>query len=80
MGLFIQISLDSTAIPPDLAMQLVQACPVNIFEAEQGHLIVSATEEDECTLCGLCLALAPQGAVKIYKTYSSQTLVSGSHS
>jgi NAD-dependent dihydropyrimidine dehydrogenase PreA subunit len=41
-----------------------------------GALGVVSEEEDECTLCELCLDVAPAGAITIHKLYSETQLVS----
>jgi NAD-dependent dihydropyrimidine dehydrogenase PreA subunit len=30
---------------------------------------------DECILCGLCLEVGPQGAVRVYKLYDDDALL-----
>ncbi len=77
MGIFIQISVQADHFTPEQSQQLVQLCPVDIFELREGELQVNPNEEDECTLCGLCLSAVPQGAITIYKTYSGERLISG---
>ena len=74
MGEFIAISLDDALISPDLARKLAGLCPVDIFAVEGERLVVRPANEDECTLCELCLAPAPAGSVTIHKRYSGETL------
>jgi NAD-dependent dihydropyrimidine dehydrogenase PreA subunit len=76
VGVFIQISLDTTRLDPALSQELVTLCPVDIFDLKEGELIVKLEQEDECTLCGLCLHAAPSGAIRIFKTYGGETLMS----
>ena len=76
MGVFIQITADAVQINLALAQELVRLCPVDIFELKDGQLVVRPDQEDECTLCGLCLHAAPKRAITILKTYSGETLVS----
>ena len=76
MGVFIQISVDTIRLDPALSQELVTLCPVDIFGLKDGELIVKPEQEDECTLCELCLHAAPAGAIRILKTYSGETLVS----
>jgi len=76
MGIFIQISLDNNKLTLSVARQVAQLCPVDIFELVDGQLNVQPDQEDECTLCELCLAAAPAGAITIYKTYNDETLLS----
>ena len=52
----------------------VDVCPVDIFQTgEVGSLVnavlVNAENEDECTLCDLCLQACPHQAIEIVKLY-----------
>lgn len=76
MSVFIQVILDKECIAPELAHQLIEACPVNIFAENGVGMHVVPENEDECTLCELCLRIAPPGTVKIKKLYKDETLVS----
>ena len=76
MGIFIQIGLNESQITPELGQALVSLCPVDIFDLAHERLIVRPDQEDECTLCELCLAAAPAGAITIHKTYKNEPLVS----
>lgn len=76
MGVFIQITLDKAALTADDAKALADICPVDIFALENGRLVVQSDEEDECTLCELCLKAAPVGAVTIWKLYKNEQLIS----
>lgn len=76
MGIFIQITLDSGRLSTDDAQLLATVCPVDIFGLEGGQLVVRPDEEDECTLCELCLKAAPAGAVTIRKLYKNEQLIS----
>ena len=73
---FIDITFDKDRIQPDAARALVSACPVDIFKLEDGQLAIRPEALDECTLCELCLAIAPAGALVIHKLYKDQSLVS----
>lgn len=77
MGIFIQIGVDNERLTPELRRQLVALCPVDIFAIEDDALISKPEQEDECTLCDLCLRAAPPDAIRIHKLYSGETLVSG---
>jgi NAD-dependent dihydropyrimidine dehydrogenase PreA subunit len=74
MGVFIEVQVE--AVSQEAAQELLQVCPVNIFAVEDGQLTVVPENEDECTLCELCLDAAPQNAVRIRKLYKDETLVS----
>ena len=76
MGTFIRINIIDDRVSPDLARRLVSICPVDIFALEADRLRVRPTEEDECTLCELCLNAARRGAVVIHKLYKRESLVS----
>lgn len=76
MGVFIQISVVTEGLSPALSQQIAGVCPVDIYGVEDGRLVVKPEEEDECTLCQLCLKAAPPQAIRIYKAYSDETLIS----
>ncbi len=76
MGIFIQIAVDESQITPQIGRALVSLCPVDIFDWADERLIVRPDQDDECTLCELCLAAAPAGAITIHKTYKNEQLVS----
>jgi len=76
MGLFIQIEFDALQIGPETARQLISLCPVDIFALTGKRLTVRPEQEDECTLCELCLAAAPAGSLVIRKSYKDDALVS----
>ena len=76
MGTFIQIHIDDGRIDPATARALPLLCPVDIFALQDGRLLVQPDQEDECTLCELCLAAAPAGAIAIRKSYKDEILVS----
>jgi NAD-dependent dihydropyrimidine dehydrogenase PreA subunit len=80
VGVFIQITVQQEALSPALSQQIAGVCPVDIFAVEDARLVIKPEEEDECTLCELCLKAAPAGAIRIYKTYSGETLVSAGDS
>lgn len=76
MSVFIEIEVDADAISPEVAEELIGVCPVNIFAQNGTRVHVLAENEDECTLCELCLRVAPRGALHIKKLYKDETLVS----
>jgi NAD-dependent dihydropyrimidine dehydrogenase PreA subunit len=75
MGVFIQITVVQEMLSASLAQQIAGVCPVDIFAIDDNQLVVKADEEDECTLCELCLKAAPSGSIRIHKSYSGETLV-----
>ncbi len=76
MGIFIQVQVDQTKLTPGIRQILVELCPVDIFALDNDQLGIVADNEDECTLCELCLMKAPAGAITIRKTYRDEMLVS----
>jgi NAD-dependent dihydropyrimidine dehydrogenase PreA subunit len=75
MGIFIQIELQLSDISIQTAEQIVSLCPVEIFKISDEHLELQLEREDECTLCELCLKVAPAGSVVIRKLYKEEVLV-----
>jgi NAD-dependent dihydropyrimidine dehydrogenase PreA subunit len=73
-GIFIAVEVsDAASSDAALAAKLSEACPVDIFaQADGGSLELVERNLDECVLCGLCLAAAPQGAVTIVKLYDDE--------
>ena len=76
MGIFIQITLSDSQLSAMVARNLVSVCPVDIFALDGEQLRVQPEEEDECTLCELCLPAAPAGVLTIHKQYKDEQLVS----
>ena len=72
MGVFIrvEINLNKDADISEAA-KWVAVCPVNIFELEDHQPVVVEENEDECTLCMLCIDAFPPGSVKIRKLYEA---------
>ncbi len=72
-GVFIAVEVaDAVASDRELAAKLAEACPVDIFAAGEGGLEIVSENLDECVLCGLCLAAAPDGAVSVLKLYDGE--------
>ena len=71
MAMFINVEVDPVVSTDQaLVRTLVEACPVDIFAAdEHGRLSIVEENLDECTLCDLCKNAAPEGAVRIIKLY-----------
>jgi NAD-dependent dihydropyrimidine dehydrogenase PreA subunit len=69
-GMFIDVKVEKrVAADADLAAKLAEVCPVGIFDAGQGGLRIVEENLDECVLCDLCIAAAPQGTVQVIKLY-----------
>jgi NAD-dependent dihydropyrimidine dehydrogenase PreA subunit len=69
-SLFIDVKVDAeVASDANLVAKLVEVCPVSIFGVKQGGGLAIVEENlDECTLCDLCIEVAP-GGVKVIKLY-----------
>jgi NAD-dependent dihydropyrimidine dehydrogenase PreA subunit len=76
-ALFIAVEVDDAlAADAELAAKLAEVCPVDIFgQQDDGSLRIVEENLDECVLCGLCLAAAPVGAVKVIKLYDDGALL-----
>ncbi len=82
-GTFIAVEVDdSAAQDAELARALTEACPVDIFAEEGGHLEIVERNLDECVLCRLCLdAVAGReggwdsAPVKVIKLYDGEALL-----
>jgi NAD-dependent dihydropyrimidine dehydrogenase PreA subunit len=70
-ALFIDVEVDEqVARDPELARELAEVCPVDIFaQAEDGTLKIVAENLDECVLCYLCVDAVPEGTVRVIKLY-----------
>ncbi len=70
MALFIEVRIDD-ALRRDatLVAQLVESCPVDIFQEAEGELQVVDANVDECTLCELCLGVGRPGQVEVLRLY-----------
>ena len=69
MGIFIKVEIDQSKCAPDGGAKLVDVCPVNVFSEGDGSVIADPENEDECTLCGLCLNIYSEQAVTIRRLY-----------
>ncbi len=73
---FIDVEVDDSVVSdPELARKLEEACPVDIFAAEDAGVKVVRENLDECVLCGLCLDASPPGTVKVVKLYDGESLL-----
>lgn len=74
-GTFIDVEVSAeVADDAELAKQLEEVCPVDIFSSENGKVEVVEGNLDECVLCELCLDAAPDGAVVVKKLYDGTEL------
>lgn len=71
MGRFVQMTI-ADGLDHAQAEAVVRACPVDIFALDRSGALTSVPErEDECILCGRCVAIAPQ-AVSVRRRYGSE--------
>ena len=68
MGLFITVKIHEDKCK-NACKACADVCPVDIFKLADGKLSVVADNEDECTLCELCLQRCPSGSIEIIKNY-----------
>ena len=74
-GLFIDVEVaDEVRGHAELAKKLEDACPVDIYAAQDGGVEVVEANLDECILCELCVQAAPPGAVRVRKLYDGTSL------
>jgi NAD-dependent dihydropyrimidine dehydrogenase PreA subunit len=70
---FIGVEVDDAAAQDAaLAAKLAEVCPVDIYAVEHRRVALVEENLDECVLCGLCLAAAPAGAVRVLKLYDDE--------
>ena len=70
MGMFITFQIDQDHLSAADRKHCVEVCPVDIFcLQDDGQLATQLDNEDECTLCELCLQASPPGALSIIKLY-----------
>jgi NAD-dependent dihydropyrimidine dehydrogenase PreA subunit len=77
-GIFIDVTVDdSIARDAEIARQLTDVCPVDIFAVGESGVEIVESNLDECVLCELCINAAPPGTVTVHKLYSGETLPAG---
>lgn len=70
MGIFIEVHVDrSKCQGVSKSGNCIEICPVNIFTAEGDQVMINKENEDECTLCELCLQKCDSKAISIQKLY-----------
>jgi len=72
MSEFIEVQIDYAGC---LGIQecggCARVCPVNIFEKDSARPRVVPENEDECTLCDLCIQICSPGVITIRKLYEA---------
>jgi NAD-dependent dihydropyrimidine dehydrogenase PreA subunit len=70
MSEFIRVTIaDDRCTGIEACGKCVQVCPVNIFGAEGHRPSIVEENQDECTLCDLCLEECAPDAVVLRKLY-----------
>lgn len=70
MSIFIKVEINTDGCEGIKACgKCVQVCPVNIFEKKDNSPRVVEKNEDECTLCNLCIEACKPGVITIHKLY-----------
>ena len=73
MSLFIAVEVDADRCRKGQpCTACVTVCPVSIFRAQGGLAEVVGENEDECTLCDLCLQRCPTDAITIRTLYANE--------
>ena len=70
--IFIKLTIDgSKCICAKGCTACVSICPMDIFKQsdDKSQIVVNEANEDECTLCDLCLAQCPVQAITLQKLY-----------
>ena len=70
MGLFINLEIDvERCVGISSCGKCLEVCPVKILGNGAEHPVSIAENEDECTLCDLCLVVCEPDAIRICKLY-----------
>lgn len=69
MGMFIKVKVKEDCNVSKGCKKCVDICPVDIFALDGKKIRVVEENEDECTLCELCLKACPSNAITIKKLY-----------
>ena len=70
MSLFIKLQIDEEkCLGIEKCGRCIKVCPVKIFAAKGDRPVSVGENEDECTLCDLCIANCDPGAITVVKKY-----------
>ncbi len=70
MGIFIRLEIDEqTCLGVKACGLCIKTCPVKIFEKQDDRPVSVEENEDECTLCTLCLTECTPKAIRLLKLY-----------
>ena len=72
MGVFIDVEIDfKKCAGIEDCGKCIRVCPVNIFKKNGAMPVSIEKNEDECTLCDLCIDACGFGAITVHKLYES---------
>jgi NAD-dependent dihydropyrimidine dehydrogenase PreA subunit len=70
MSEFIKVAIDSSkCLGVTACGGCLRVCPVNIFDQKNDEPLIIEENEDECTLCELCMEVCSPNALLIHKLY-----------
>ena len=71
MGMFIEVDVDQHKCEVSLngCQECVRICPVDALQYQDGEIKTIPENEDECTLCYICIERCPARAVKVNELY-----------
>lgn len=69
MSMFIRVEILGDRCTGMACGKCLPVCPVRIFVADGASVAVDPEQEDECTLCDLCLQVCPEDAIVIHRLY-----------
>jgi NAD-dependent dihydropyrimidine dehydrogenase PreA subunit len=73
MSLFVAVRVDDDRCRSGQpCTACISVCPVSIFRGDGGLAAVVEANEDECTLCDLCLQRCPTDAIAIRTLYADE--------
>jgi len=73
MSEFIEVEIEqSKCLGIEACGRCLNVCPVNIFDKKNDAPVIIRENEDECTLCDLCMEACGSHAVTIHKLYEDQ--------
>jgi NAD-dependent dihydropyrimidine dehydrogenase PreA subunit len=73
MSEFIKVGIDFTKCAGIAKCgECVKVCPVNIFDEDGDTPSVNEENEDECTLCDLCIQACTPKVITIRKLYETK--------
>ena len=71
MGIFIRIEVDKGKCKTSSSgcQECIKVCPVDVFQLKDNEITTVPDNEDECTLCDICVERCPTKALKVTRLY-----------